>query len=376
MGIIRQRYRGYDLILIVPTLMLLTLGLIIIYSSSSVLAQQEMGDSYFFLKKQSAFALLGLFLMIVAKNIPLSFYKKIVYPFLFLNLLLLILVLIPGIGTKIGGARRWLNIAGISFQPSELAKLCLSFYMAYSMSKKVHKMDLFSRGVLPHLVIAGSFIALILIQPDFGTSVIIAGWILLLLFIGGARLWQISMMVLISVPMLIHAVFGADYRIKRWWAFLNPWDDPQGVGFQIIHSFLAFGSGGIFGVGLGNSKQKLFYLPEPHTDFILSIIGEELGFMGIMFVISMFLIIIIRGIKIALNARELFGCYLALGITSFLAIQVLINMGVVMGLLPTKGLTLPLLSYGGSSLVTSLISIGVLLNISSGGIRTGKVSSR
>ncbi len=372
MRVVRQKYRGYDLGLIIPTLILVILGFIIIYSSSSVLAQQKMGDCYFFLKRQVGFAILGLFLMIIAKNIPLNFYKRMVYPLLFINILLLVLVLIPGIGVKVGGARRWLNILGISFQPSELAKLCLSLYMAYSMSKKVHKMDLFSRGVLPHLIIAGSFIGLILLQPDFGTSVIIAGWILVLLLVGGARLWQIALMVLISVPMLIHSLFGAHYRVKRWGAFLNPWDDPQGVGFQIIHSFLALGSGGLLGVGLGNSKQKLFYLPEPHTDFILSIIGEELGFIGIAFVICMFLLIIIKGIRISLNSKELFGCYLAFGITCFLGIQVLTNMGVVMGLLPTKGLTLPFLSYGGSSLIITLVSIGILLNISSGGGRTGK----
>jgi cell division protein FtsW len=353
-------------------MLLLTLGLIVIYSSSSVLAQKEMGDSYYFLKRQGAYALVGIFLMMIAKNMPLGFYKKMVYPFLFFNLLMLVIVLVPGIGVKIGGARRWLRFFGISFQPSELAKLCLSMYMAYSMSRKVHKMDLFSRGILPHLIIAGSFIGLILLQPDLGTSVIIAGWILLLLFIGGARLWQIVSMVFLSIPLLIYSIFGATYRLKRWWAFLNPWDDPQGVGFQIVHSYLAFGSGGLWGVGLGNSKQKLFYLPEPHTDFILSIIGEELGFIGIMFVVVLFVVLILRGIKIALNCRDLFGCYLALGITCFLSIQVLINMGVVMGLLPTKGLTLPLLSYGGSSLVMTLISVGVLLNISSGGRWSGK----
>jgi cell division protein FtsW len=280
------------------------------------------------------------------------------------SLALLVLLTIPGVGVKVGGATRWLRFGPISFQPSELAKLSLAMYLAYSMAKKGPNMVSFSKGLSPHLLVAGTFIAFILLQPDLGTSVIIGSWVLILVFVGGARFHHLLSIFFLSAPILLWLIWQADYRLKRWWAFINPWEDPQGLGFQIIHSFLAFGSGGIFGVGLGNSKQKLFYLPEPHTDFILSIVGEELGLIGFAIVILLFSVLIIRGIKIALNAPDLYGSYLALGIITFIGLQVMINAGVVMGLLPTKGLALPLISYGGSSLIVNLLGIGILLNIS------------
>ena len=233
------------------------------------------------------------------------------------------------------------------------------------MAKKGANLASFSKGLLPHLLVAGLFMILILLQPDLGTSIIIGCWLLIVLFAGGVNILQIFSTVIFSIPIVVWLILHANYRLKRWWAFLNPWEDPQGLGFQIIHSFLAFGSGGIQGVGLGNSKQKLFYLPEPHTDFILSILAEELGLIGVVTVVILFGILILRGIKVALDAPDLYSSYLALGISCFIGLQVLVNMGVVMGLLPTKGLTLPLLSYGGSSLVVTLLSIGILLNISS-----------
>jgi cell division protein FtsW len=360
----KQAQKGYDYSLLIPSLMLLGFGLVTIYSASSLLAAHKLGDSYYFLKKQTVFCLLGLCLLIFAKNIPCHFYRKLAYPLLFLSLALLVFLLIPGMGVKIGGATRWLRYAGYSFQPSELAKLSLAIYMAYSMAKKGPNMALFSKGLAPHLLVAGAFIILILFQPDLGTAVIIGCWLLVLIFVGGVNIFHLLAVLLVSMPVFIWLVWQADYRLKRWWAFLNPWEDPQGLGFQIIHSFLAFGSGGIFGVGLGNSKQKLFYLPEPHTDFILSIVAEELGLVGLVTIIVLFSILIMRGIKISLSARDLYSSYLALGIVSFIGLQVLVNMGVVMGLLPTKGLTLPLVSYGGSSLVINLVSIGILLSIS------------
>jgi cell division protein FtsW len=357
-------HEGYDYILLVPTLLLLGLGLVAIYSSSSYLAAHKLGDSYFYLKKQAFFGLLGLCAMVVAKNVPCTLYRKLVYPLLIINFALLVLLFVPGIGANVGGASRWLRFAGFSFQPSELAKLSLAIYIAYSMANKGTTMAHFSKGLLPHLFVAGAFMVLILLQPDLGTTIIIGCWLLILLFVGGLTVVQIAAIVLLSMPMVAWLTLNASYRLKRWWAFINPWEDPQGLGFQIIHSFLAFGSGGILGVGLGNSKQKLLYLPEPHTDFILSVVAEELGLVGMASIIILFGILIMRGIKIALNANDLYSSYLALGISSFISIQVLINMGVVMGLLPTKGLALPLISYGGSSLVVNLVSIGILLNIS------------
>ncbi|MBW1860852.1 MAG: putative lipid II flippase FtsW [Deltaproteobacteria bacterium] len=364
MGDSGQRHLGYDYMLLIPTLLLLALGLVAIYSASSSLAAHELGDSHYYLKRQGLFCLLGLCFMIFAKNVPSTLYRKLVYPFLLINLVLLILLFVPGVGIRIGGASRWMRLAGLSFQPSELAKLSLALYVAYSMAKKGPDMALFSKGLLPHLFVTGAFITLILLQPDLGTSIIVGCWLLILLFVGGVNLFHLFSLVLLSAPVVLWLVWQADYRLKRWWAFINPWEDPQGLGFQIIHSFLAFGSGGIFGVGLGNSKQKLFYLPEPHTDFILSIVAEELGLVGLATIIMLFCILVMRGMKIALDAGDLYSSYLALGISSLIGLQVLVNMGVVMGLLPTKGLTLPLISYGGSSLVVNLLGIGILLSIS------------
>jgi cell division protein FtsW len=359
----KQAHWSYDFVLLIPTLLLLSIGLVGIFSASSLLAEHRLGDGYFYLKRQASFCLLGLCFMVLAKNTPPRFYSRIVYPLLGISFALLLLLFVPGVGVKVGGACRWLRVAGISFQPSELAKLALAFYIAYALSKSEADTSSFFKGLLPHLLVAGAFMALIVLQPDLGTTILLGCWLLLILFVGGVRLLHLSSLLLLSLPVLIYLVLKADYRLKRWWAFLNPWDDPQGLGFQIIHSFLAFGSGGILGVGLGNSKQKLFYLPEPHTDFILSIVAEELGLAGFAVIVILFGILIVRGIRIALNAPDLYSSYLALSISIFIGLQVLVNMGVVLGLLPTKGLTLPFISYGGSSLVISLIGVGILLNI-------------
>jgi cell division protein FtsW len=356
---------GYDYLILAPAILLFGLGLIAIYSASSYLAARGFGDSYFYLKRQAFFGFLGICLLIAAKNIPPDFYTRLVYPALITSLILLIMVLIPGIGSKVGGATRWIRIGGFSLQPSELAKLSLALYIAYSMAKKGPVMSSFTKGFLPHLIVVGSFMCLILMQPDLGTTVIIGSWLMILLFVGGLNVLQLLLMGILACPVVYWLIFSTKYRVDRWTAYMNPWDDPQGLGYQIIHSFLAFGSGGILGVGLGNSKQKLLYLPEPHTDFILSIVAEELGLIGVAAVIILFSILIIRGIKISLNAPDLYSSYLALAISVLIGLQVIINMGVVMGLLPTKGLTLPFLSYGGSSLLVNMIGVGILLSISS-----------
>ena len=358
--------QGMDYGILIPCLLLVGLGLVFIYSSSSFLAEHKLGDSYYFLKRQGVFCLVGLFLLIVARNIPSRFYARCAYPMLFVSLALLVSLLIPGVGKTVGGASRWLRFAGLSFQPSELAKLALAVYMAYSMAKKGQEMASFSKGLLPHLLVGAVFMTLIVLQPDLGTAVIIGTWLMMILFVGGVRTYQLAALVLAFAPAVGFLIWLEPYRLRRWWAFLEPWKDPHGLGFQIIHSFLAFGSGGLFGVGLGNSKQKLLYLPEPHTDFILSIIAEEVGLLGVATVVMLFGFLVMRGIRAALNARDLYSTYLALGISAFLGLQVLINMGVVMGLLPTKGLTLPLISYGGSSLVVNLLGIGILLSIARG----------
>jgi len=360
----RGPYYSYDPVILIAVLLLIGIGLIAVFSASSILAEERYGDHYYYLKRQMVFCLFGLFLMILAKNINYLFYKRLVYFFLGLSLILLILLLVPGLGVKVSGAQRWFRFGLISIQPSEAAKLSLAFFLAYSMSKNVENMGSLFHGLLPHLLVVAIFMILILLQPDLGTAVIIGMWMLILLFIGGVNLGQLLVLLGLLTPIGFYLVSHTAYRLHRWWAFLNPWQDPQGFGFQIIHSFLAFGSGGLSGVGLGNSKQKLFYLPEPHTDFILSIIAEEIGLIGVSVLLVLFAFVIIRGIRIALNAPELFGTYLALGISCMLALQVIVNMGVVMALLPTKGLTLPFISYGGSSLVVNLIGMGILMNIS------------
>jgi cell division protein FtsW len=364
MSIKGQNQGGYDYLILIPTILLLGMGLVAIYSASSFLAEHELGDSYFYLKRQASFGLLGICLLVIAKNIPVSLYRVMAYPMLILSFILLVMLFFPGMGKSVKGACRWLIIGGFSIQPSELAKLSLAIYIAYSISKKGPDMSSFSQGLLPHILVVGAFMLLILLQPDLGTTAIIGCWLVIILFVGGLNFLYLLPMVLVSFFTLLWLIWREDYRMNRWWAFLHPWDDPQGLSYQIIHSFLAFGSGGILGVGLGNSKQKLLYLPEPHTDFILSIIAEELGLLGIIAIIILFSVLIMRGIKIALEATDIYSSYLAMGISTFIGLQVIINMGVVMGLLPTKGLTLPLLSYGGSSLVINLVSIGILLSIS------------
>ncbi len=356
---------GYDYPLAVAVLLLLGFSLLMVYSASSHIAAYRIGDSNYYLKRQAMFCLLGILVMLGARYVPVSLYRKLVYPILILSTGLLMAVFVPGVGKKVGGAYRWLRLGPVTIQPAEFAKFALAVYMAYSMAKKGSQMSTFWKGLFPHLVVAGIVMGLLVVQPDLGTAVILAAWVFIMLFIGGCRLHYLLSLVLGAVPFVYVLITHADYRLRRWWAFLNPWKDPTGVGFQIIHSFFAFGSGGLLGVGIGASKQKLFYLPEPHTDFVFSIVGEELGFVGVCGVVAVFVFIIVRGVQISLSARDLYSTYLGFGLTVMLGLQVLVNMAVVLGLLPTKGLTLPLLSYGGSSMLVTLLAIGVLLNIAS-----------
>jgi cell division protein FtsW len=359
----RSRKLGYDPRILVPVFLLLAVGLVMVYSSSNHLAQHRLGDSYFYLKRQVLFCLIGIGVMVAARHIPYTLYAKLVYPLLAVSFALLLLLAIPGAGYTVNNACRWIRVGGFSFQPSEMAKFSLCVYMAYSMSKKATYMESFSKGLVPHLVVAGAFMLLIAIEPDFGTAAIVGAWVLVLLFVGGVRFRYLLIIFSVMAALAYWMIRRADYRVERLMAFINPWEDPTGIGYQIIHSFLAFGSGGVFGVGLGASKQKLFFLPEPHTDFILSIAAEELGLLGVVAIVALFAFLFVRGVRVALEARDLFATYLALGLTFLIGLQVVINMAVVTGLLPTKGLSLPFLSYGGSSLIINLAGIGILLNI-------------
>jgi cell division protein FtsW len=285
-------------------------------------------------------------------------------PLLFLCGLLLLLVFVPGLGNKAGGASRWIRLPGISIQPSELAKLGLVLYMAHSLAKKKEKIQTFKFGFVPYMVLLAVLLGMVLAQPDLGSAVTMVVVAFCMLLVAGTRWRHIVSVVVLTLPFLYFLVMNVDYRRRRIMAFLDPWDDPTGTGFQIIQSWIAFGTGGWLGNGLGEGKQKLFFLPEAHTDFIFSVVGEELGFIGVLVVTAMFLLLVLRGIRTALYAPDDFGRYLAFGLTILIGLEAFTNIAVVLGMLPTKGLALPFVSYGGTSLLTTLIAMGILLNIS------------
>jgi cell division protein FtsW len=361
--------KGYDHILIYTVLALLVIGWIMVYSSSAVMAEIQYNDSFKFLKKQILFSLIGLIGMVGAMKVDYRRLNAWTYPILIVSVLLLIVVLIPklGLSIRVGVARRWLTTPWFTFQPSELAKLALVIFVAYSLAKKGDKIKEFFLGFLPVIAISGIMILLVILEPDMGTAILMGLLTVVLLFVGGTRFSYLLTIPLIAAPGIYFFITHFQYGYRRLITFLNPWQDMHGMGFQIIQSFVALGSGGLWGVGLGDGKQKLFFLPAAHTDFILAILGEETGFIGIMVAILLFTLLIWRGVKIAFRTEDTFGAHLAMGITSLIALQAIINMGVVLGLLPTKGLTLPFISYGGTSVVMNLVGVGILLNISAKG---------
>ena len=339
-------------------------GIVMVYSASSRLAAERYHNSFYFAQKQAAFALFGFFALMLFRYIPYQVYQRWVYWAMGASLLSLILVLIPGIGSRVGGASRWFRLGGVSFQPAEFSKLVLVIFLAYSMTKKQAVMKTLSQGYLFHVGAVLIFMALVLAEPDLGMAISILLLTGVLLFVGGVRLRHLLLSLVPLIPLAYFLVWRVPYRRLRVLSYLNPWGDPLGSGFHLIHSFYAFGAGGLTGQGLGESHQKLFYLPEPHTDFIFSILGEELGFLGVSIVAALFLFFMIRCLLLALRKKDLFGIYLTVGITVMIGLQAFINMLVVMGLLPTKGLTLPFISYGGTSLLLNLICVGILMNIS------------
>lgn len=356
--------RPPDYAIIGTVLTLLAVGLVMVFSSSSVRALGETQDAYHYLKRQLAWAILGLGAMFAVMRVDYWEVRKHARLFFLLTLLTLILVLIPGVGLTAGGARRWLGFGAMRFQPSELMKLAIVVYMAWALSRASGRIHDFARGVLPYVVLLGLVFFLVLQQPDLGTAVAIGGTVIVMIFAAGARVAHLIYLGLAAVPVLIYAVVGAEYRMSRWLAFVDPFADPQGSGFHIIQALYALGSGGLFGLGLGNSRQKFFYLPAEHTDFIFAILGEELGFVGGVFVIGLFLILAWRGFNVAMSAPDSFSSLVATGVTSMVVFQALLNIGVVSGILPITGVPLPLVSFGGSSLVPTLAGIGILLNIS------------
>ena len=359
----KQRVEG-DRTLLAVTMILGLIGLVMVFSASAIVAGNRFHDSGFFLKRQIAWLAFGFLLMHLTSHIDYTLWKKLSIPMLFCMLLLLVMVLVPGLGVAAKGARRWLRFGPISMQPAELVKLVVVIYMASYLTRKKDKIASFREGLLPALIVLGLLSGLVLIEPDLGTVVVIGLVTIGLCFLAGARISHLVTLALCAVPVVMVLVLGSSYRRQRLMTFLAPWKEASAAGFQITQSFLAFGSGGPFGVGLGEGKQKLYFLPEAHTDFVLSLVGEELGLVGTVTVILLFTVFVWRGFQIAARARVPFGQHLGMGITLLIGGQALVNAAVVTGLLPTKGLTLPFVSYGGSSLVVSLIGVGILLSIS------------
>ncbi len=366
-----QHSTTYDIQLLFPVLFLVGIGIVMVYSASSALALKKYGSDYFFLKKQALFTLVGVMVLVICRHFPYRLYRPLAYPLLAVAIILLIAVLIPQFSVSAGGATRWLRIGRLSFQPSELARIAMVIYLAYSLEKKGAKLKDLTVGFLPHIFILAVLCGLIIQQPDFGSVVILSVMTGLMMFIGGVRIKHLLVATAALAPIGMYLLMSAEYRWRRLLGFLDPWQYPAGEGYQIVHSLMAFGTGGITGTGIGKGYQKLFYLPEPHTDFIFSVIGEELGLIGVLAIVGLYAWIIVRGTQIAKNTNDHFGSFLAMGLTIAMGLQIVVNMGVALSLLPTKGLTLPFMSYGGTSLLLNMASIGILMNISATGSRTG-----
>ncbi|WP_191561786.1 stage V sporulation protein E [Metabacillus idriensis] len=353
-----------DFILVILTLLLLTIGLIMVYSASAVWATYKFDDSFFFAKRQLLFAGVGVIAMFFLMNVDYWTWRTWAKMLIIVCFVLLLAVLVPGIGMERNGSRSWIGVGAFSIQPSEFMKLAMIAFLAKFLSENQKKITSFKKGLFPSLGFVFMAFALIMLQPDLGTGTVMVGTCIVMIFVAGARVGHFAFLGLLGVAGFAGLVLSAPYRIKRITSFLNPWEDPLGSGFQIIQSLYAIGPGGLFGLGLGQSRQKFFYLPEPQTDFIFAILAEELGFIGGSLIILLFGLLLWRGVRIALGAPDLYGSFLAIGIITMVAIQVMINIGVVTGLMPVTGITLPFLSYGGSSLTLMLMAVGVLLNIS------------
>jgi len=359
-GVYTPEYHRGDIFLLSVILFLMFIGVVMVFSASAIVSHEKFDTSYLFLIKQLIWTVMGAFSMLVLARIDYNKLQKFSRPLMVLSFGLLVLVLL----IESGEIKRWLRFGMVGFQPSEMAKLCLILYVADALDRKGSKLRDFKKGLLPILMVTAIFLILIYAEPDLGTAFILGLVVLAMLFMGGVRLSHLFSVVLGSLPLLYFAIFHVGYRRERILTFINPWSDAQRIGYQIIQALLALGSGGFFGKGLGASRAKLFFLPEPYTDFIFSIIGEELGFLGASLIIFLFVVIAWRGLRIATRAPNQFGNLLAAGITFLITFQAVLNISIVTACLPTKGITLPFLSYGGSSLLFSLMGVGILLNIS------------
>lgn len=368
----------FDVILLVTVVAMVLFGLVMVYSSSFIFAQEKTGDGFSFIRKQLVYSLLGFGILFGVARMDYRKWSGWAYPVLGIAVFFLGLILVPGIGVRAGGARRWIQLGGLSFQPGEFAKFAVIFFVASQLDRKYDRIKTVTAGVLSHFIVPLPVLFLLLLQPDFGTTVMITIVIFTLLFVVGVPLRYLLTALISAGAVGTWLAVGTAYRRTRVMTFLDPWLDPGGKGFQILQSFVGIHNGGIWGVGLGNGKEKLFYLPEAHNDFIFSVMGEELGFVGITAVVLTYLYLMYRGFRIAWNcynrSQDRFGMLLATGITAALGLQGFVNIAVVLGVVPTKGLTLPFMSYGGSALLVDLFAVGVLLSISRGSPRKSSVS--
>jgi cell division protein FtsW len=349
--------------LLVVTLMLLTIGVVMLFSTSALQARDRYGDPNYLLKRQLAWMVIGGIGCVAGAGIPYPKLRGACVPPLMISGLLLAIVLVPHLGIKVGGARRWLGAGGFRFQPSEFAKLALVVWLAHWLAKEKRRIDQFGRGFAVPMAVVGGFLLLVLAEPDFGSTALLALVAFAMMFVAGVRLRLLLPTILAGAAGFAALVIHNPTRAVRLMAFMDLEKYKQGPGYQVWQAILAFGSGGLNGLGLGNSRQKMFYLPEAHTDFIFPIIGEELGLVGTLVVLGCFAVLVGCGVAISLKASDLYGQYLGLGITLLIALQALINIGVVTAWLPTKGLPLPFISFGGSNLMMNLIAVGVLLSI-------------
>ena len=352
-----------DKLLFTATLVLVCASLVMVYSASAVIALEKQQHPSFFLFKQATFALLGLVLLPVLMRVDYRNYRQPIVLWTALGLVGLALVAVL-FGPRINGARRWFGVAGVGVQPSEFAKLAIIFFVAAILERRMDRIDDLRYSLVPVAIVLGGIVGLILLQPDLGTALSIIVIVAAMVFAAGINYRYILGLMLVLLPAAYLVLMSADYRRRRMLAFLDPWQDPLGDGFQVIQSLIAVGTGGLFGRGLMAGVQKLFYLPYPETDFIYAVIGEELGLIGTSLVLACFCVIAWRGLRTAMRAPDRFGAFLALGLTAMVVVQAFFNISVVLGLLPTKGIPLPFVSFGGSSLLMSMIGMGILLNVS------------
>ncbi len=342
---------------------LLCIGLIMVFSASGVQAERLYSDKYFYFRKQCLFVFLGIIVLLITSNIPRKLLYKLQYPFLFIVIFLLLLTLLP-IGHKVKGSSRWLSLGPLSIQPLEFSKIALSLYLAYFLSNKRETLKTFTRGLLPPLLITILMAGILILQPDFGGAMMLFFIFITMLWIGGVNFIQFFCVIGTCVALAIGLAMFEPYRVRRLTAFMDPFKDPQGAGYQLVQSLYALGSGGFFGSGLGGSTQKMQYLPEAHNDFILAVLGEELGFIGISCVMLLFTIVFCRCASIIMNQEQLQDKLSAFGVTMVLVIGTILNIAVVVGFAPPKGVALPFLSYGGSNMLTSMFCVGLRMNFS------------